>query len=75
MKISIEKTDELMTIDGVPVRRWKGLTERGVECDVLVHRLVVRDGQHEQFAAELEEREFPDKVSPNNPWTKTRLVP
>lgn len=42
MKLTITATAELTTIDGVPVRRWRGVTENGIECDVFVHRLRVR---------------------------------
>ena len=41
MKISIEATDKLTRIDGVPVRLWEGITEGGVRCKVFVHRIAV----------------------------------
>lgn len=57
MKLTIESTDQLTTIDGVPVRVWKGTTERGVECVVLVHRIAVHKAQDQaQFEAELFEQ-------------------
>jgi hypothetical protein len=45
MKITIEATDQLTTIDGVPVRVWRGETEDGVPCQVFVHRIAVRYDQ------------------------------
>lgn len=41
MKIEIEATDTITTIDGVPVRLWKGWTENGIACAVMVHRIAV----------------------------------
>ena len=42
MKMIIESTSELLILDGVQVRVWKGVTDHGVACDVLVHRVRVR---------------------------------
>jgi hypothetical protein len=62
VKITIESTDQLTHMDGVPVRVWKGVTERGTECFVFVHRVAVRDGQHAEFARELNEQLEPGRV-------------
>jgi hypothetical protein len=60
MKITIEATDQLVTVDGRECRRWKGMTERGVECDVFVPRVRVRsDADRSQFDAELKEMPQP----------------
>ena len=57
MKISIEATDKLTTIDGVPVRLWEGVTENGVKCKVFVHRIAVHKSEDlEQFEQELVEQ-------------------
>lgn len=56
MRITIEATDQLTDYDGVPVRVWKGLTERNVECLVFVTRIAVRsDADLDQFERELRE--------------------
>ena len=56
MKISIEATDKLTRIDGVPVRLWEGITEGGVKCKVFVHRIAVHKTEDSaQFEQELEE--------------------
>lgn len=61
MRIQIESTDDCPVIDGVETRRWKGVTENGVECEVFVHRLAVRDDRDcGQFEAELLGRAKPD---------------
>lgn len=56
MKITIESTDKLTHIEGVPVRVWEGVTEKGVKCFVFVHRIAVPvDKDCEQFRQELME--------------------
>lgn len=60
MKITIEKTDDLTTVDGAPVRRWKGVTEDGIECAVFVAG--IRVGENEnlyEFGDELLLRSTP----------------
>lgn len=39
MKIAIESTNQMTTVDGAAVRLWKGTTEGGVKCQVFVCRL------------------------------------
>jgi hypothetical protein len=61
MKITIENTDQMVTIESrdgakVPARVWKGVTEGGVECQVLVTRIAVhRDADNTAFERELSE--------------------
>lgn len=63
MKITIECTDQITRIDGVPVRIWKGVTESGVECVVMVHRLAVELEQDaSQFDRELKAMPVPRDV-------------
>ncbi len=65
MQIQIEATDKLTTMDGIPVRVWKGVTASGIECFVFVHRLAVRkDLNCSQFEAELAEQVPPGRVVP-----------
>jgi hypothetical protein len=56
MKITIESTDEIVTIDGVECRHWKGTTENGTPCEVFVHRIAVRDDAKDAFDRELREK-------------------
>jgi hypothetical protein len=54
MKIAIESTGELTTMDGVLVRHWTGVTERGVRCHVFVRSVAVSDqADSAEFDAEL----------------------
>ena len=57
MKIVIEATDKLTELDGVPVRLWEGVTDRGVPCKVFVHRIAVHDSEDQTaFRQELQEK-------------------
>jgi hypothetical protein len=63
VKITIESTDLVTTLDGVRVRVWKGITARGVACTVFVHRLSVREGHDAtEFEHELAEQASPGRV-------------
>jgi hypothetical protein len=61
MKITIENTDQIVTVetrDGgkVPARVWRGVTDGGVECQLLVTRIAVARGDdNSAFERELEE--------------------
>jgi hypothetical protein len=65
MKPTIEATDQLTEVDRIPVRIWKGLTEDGIPCLVMVHRLAVHDSQDSaQFEQELKEQLSPGRFVP-----------
>ncbi|HZL29188.1 MAG TPA: hypothetical protein VFC39_21870 [Acidobacteriaceae bacterium] len=54
MKITIESTDILTEIDGAMCRVWRGVTERGVQCDLAIAMLrVLVEADHAEFQAEL----------------------
>lgn len=56
MEIMIKATDKIIKMDGVMARLWEGVTERGIPCKVLVHRIAVEDSQDtNQFDQELHE--------------------
>ena len=63
MLLQIESTDQITTIDGVPARLWKGWTEDGIPCAVMVHRIaVLHSADSTQFEAQLQEQ-----LPPANP--------
>lgn len=65
MNITITSTDQLTHMDGVPVRVWNGVTEKGVRCKVFVHRIAVHESADaEQFDRELKEELPPGRVIP-----------
>jgi hypothetical protein len=44
MKIKMESTEHVVSIDGVECRIWNAVTENNTACFVFVHRIAVRDG-------------------------------
>lgn len=65
MKISITATEKVTTMDGVPVRVWEGVTERGAKCLVFVHRVAVpTDEPADEFNRELHEMLPPQRPAP-----------
>lgn len=54
MKLQIESTTQILEIDGVPVRIWRGITPGGQPCDVLVHRIGAPDGSPAMVELERE---------------------
>jgi hypothetical protein len=58
MEIQITSTDAITTIDGTECRHWKGVTAGGVECDLFIIRIAVRDDR-DSTAFEAELREMP----------------
>jgi hypothetical protein len=64
VKITIESTDKITTLDGVRARLWNGVTESGVPCLVFVSRLAVANGEDQsQFERELAETPPPREVA------------
>jgi hypothetical protein len=56
MKLTIESSDKVTTIDGVDCRIWEGWTESGTRCVVLVHEVLMAEGEDwERFGAEMRE--------------------
>lgn len=63
MQLMIESTDEITSMENVPVRVWRGVTQSGVPCIVFVHRIAVHNSQDQsQFDAELTQKLPPDHV-------------
>jgi hypothetical protein len=51
----MDSTDRLGELDGIPVRFWDGVTERGTRVLIAVHRVMVQDCDDlEELSAELE---------------------
>ena len=62
MKIAIESTEKITTLDGQRCRVWKGTTERGIACVVFVARVSVAEhADIEQFEKELLETAPPQE--------------
>jgi hypothetical protein len=60
MKIIIESTTKLVTVNGVPARIWEGHTDTGIPCHCYITRIAVhRDEDSREFDAELQEHRAP----------------
>lgn len=60
MKITLESTDKIVTLNGVPARLWQGTTEAGVPCHAFItHIAVDRTEDTSQFDQELEQHAAP----------------
>lgn len=61
MRIMIENTDQIVSVETkngskVPARVWRGVTDGGVECQVLVTRVAIhRDADNSALERELQE--------------------
>jgi len=61
MRITIENTDQIVQIEPrsggkIPARVWKGVTDSGIECQVLVTRIAVhKQADNSAFERELTE--------------------
>jgi hypothetical protein len=50
MKIQMEATEHVVSIDGVECRIWNAVTDSNIPCFVFVHRIAVREEEDlEQF--------------------------
>jgi hypothetical protein len=60
MRIAIESTTKMVTLNSVPCRVWEGITARGVKVVVFIPRIAVKDDQDiRQFEEELVEQKPP----------------
>lgn len=65
MKVTIEMTDELVRVDGVTCRIWKGEADNGVPVRVYVHRVAVPiELPQGDFVRDLYEMKPPRKEEP-----------
>jgi hypothetical protein len=66
LKITIESTDKIVELDGIPARIWEGKTESGIELHCLVTRVLVKEGlpvsHYHQFEKELQEQRKPSSA-------------
>jgi hypothetical protein len=61
MKITIESTEKIVDVNGVPARIWEGQTESGIPVHCFVTRIAVHkdDPRQEEFQKELLEQKTP----------------
>jgi hypothetical protein len=62
VKLSIEMSDELVSVDGVQCRIWNGHADNGVPVRVYVHRVAVPLGEPmKAFDEELLSKKPPER--------------
>lgn len=72
MKVTIESTSKIVSVDGVPARLWEGSTDSGIPVHCYVTRIAVEKTEDmTQFLRELEEQRAP---SPDVEAIPARLV-
>lgn len=60
MRIQIESTEKIVTLNGVPARIWEGQTESGIPVHCYVTRIAVANDQDTtEFEKELQEHRKP----------------
>lgn len=63
MTITINNTEKIVSINGVPARVWEGQTDTGISVTCLVTRIAVSESEpaevHEDFARQLQETRKP----------------
>ena len=60
MKIEIESTTKIVTLNNIPARIWVGKTESGIPVHCFVTRIAVRkDADASEFERELQEHKAP----------------
>jgi hypothetical protein len=70
MQLQIESTDEVVILQEVEHRVWRGVTPYGVECQVLVRRIAVREGEMmDEFESDPHLQVRPqERVKGDNPF-------
>lgn len=61
MKIQIESTEKIVTLNGVPARIWEGRTDSGIKVHCFITRIAIDKDEtnQEQFQKELQEHRPP----------------
>jgi hypothetical protein len=72
MKIAIESTTKIVTLNGMPARVWEGRTASGIPVHCYVTRIAVHDDDDcTEFKRELQEHRAP---SPDVQGIPHRLI-
>lgn len=62
MKVTLESTDKIVHINGVPARVWEGVTERGIRMHAFITRVAVdKISDVSEFERDLQEHSAPSK--------------
>lgn len=71
MRITVESTDRIVTLNGIPARIWEGETDSGIKLHCFITRIGINKNEHrlEEFEQELQETKSPSpemKVYPTS---------
>lgn len=68
MRATVQSTDRIAEINGVPARLWEGRTESGVPFVAYITRVAVREDRDcSQFGRELQEHKHPSEEAQGVP--------
>lgn len=61
MKITIESTNKVVELDGVPARIWEGKTDSGIKVHCFITRIAIdkNEVRTDEFERELQETRTP----------------
>ena len=60
MKITLQSTEKVVTLNGLPARIWEGKTESGIEVHAYITRIAVeKTNDTSEFERELQEHKPP----------------
>jgi hypothetical protein len=64
MQMTIESTDMITEINGVSCRVWRGVTTKGIRCDLVIPMIRVREeADQRQFEKELRSLPAPHEAT------------
>jgi hypothetical protein len=72
MKISLESTDQVVSLNGVPARVWQGTTESGVSVQAFITRIAV--DRADAAACEQVARELRETAPPTVAWPLMMII-
>ena len=62
MKVTLESTDKLVDLNGIPARVWEGQTEHGSRVYAFITRIAVhRNDDASEFERDLQEHRAPSR--------------
>jgi hypothetical protein len=73
MKLTLQNTDQIVDVNGVPARVWRGQNDSGIEVHALITRIAVLKAEdNSQFDREL--REQPAPIAADSRCFPLRLI-
>lgn len=74
MKVTLQNTEKIVTLNGVPARIWEGETDTGIKVHAFITRIAVGKNENaEQFERELLEVK-PPSVEVGNAYPLRMII-